>query len=122
MSNPISPVKVYLPIDTKIETPEDGYYFTLHPNTHSKSGLIESACEYCDGDFYMPEDKGYPSDINKIPFWLKEQSKYVFSREELEKLIADAFHAGDHFRRDVLNGFEDKAPNIPQFINSLFKQ
>ena len=60
---------VYVPVKVTDDIPDDGYYFILAFNNNS--GTIECACEVYDGDFYMDEDKGYPSNKNKIKSWLK---------------------------------------------------
>jgi len=65
-------VEIYIPIEVSKERPENGHYFTIHPNIHS--GIIEGAAEYHDGDFYLPEDGGYPSEDKKTTHWLKKQS------------------------------------------------
>jgi len=64
--------EVYIPVELSKERPENGHYFTIHPNIHS--GTIEGAAEYHDGDFYLPEDGGYPSEDKKTTHWLKKQS------------------------------------------------
>ncbi len=72
--------------DPKLDPPDNGYYCIRFLSINND--LIEDACEYYDGDFYMQGDKGHPSNIDKIHSWLKPLPQvYVLTEEELEDLI-----------------------------------
>lgn len=113
---------VYVPVSVGKETPEDGYYFIIAKNKHT--GGIEDACEYHDGDFYMSEDRGHPSRVEKIDSWLKlKEQSYLLSAEELKTLLGEAFDAG--FKKSGENFIDhiieipNPAPDKQTFLNNL---
>jgi len=115
---------VYVEVLVSEKKPNDnGYYFTKHPNSYS--GTIESACEFHDGDFYVNEDKGYPSSDNKTISWLeKKEEQIVMSLEEFKKAVGDAFDAGfdmGHSEGADISRFTNH-PDKELYIKYLVKQ
>jgi hypothetical protein len=102
--------KVFVLVSVDIELPiNNSNYFV---NRYSKVEPI--GIDYFEKDEYNFDEK--------VTHWLKEETnKYVLSREELEKVISDAFDAGVNREYQERN-YERRDYNAPikeQYINSI---
>jgi hypothetical protein len=73
--NPLQPTKVYVPVSVDDEVPEkDGPVYTITPNLPSSLGE------------WFTKEKGFNYNAECAPttHWLKEQSLYCLTKEELE--------------------------------------
>jgi hypothetical protein len=67
---------------------------------------------YCENEY---------QEMGNVTHWLKEETnKYVLSKEELEKVISDAFEAGEQYNNDIYNGvIDENTIRLEQYINSI---
>ena len=98
MTNPpIKPVNAYLPVDVNDELPD-------------RDGKVLARSEY--GGYKITN--GYHIKHNHCTFWLKEQSLFVFTKEELIKLLGDAFEKMYSYGNDSYKETEKQ-----RFIKSI---
>lgn len=125
----MKPQTVYIPVKCSDELPECDSQHNLTFLSKTVAILTDeglNATEYYHkiDNSHKLVDKGWnhQGDFNEITHWLKEETnKYVLSKEEIEKVISDAFEAGanreyqerNYERRDYV------APTKEQYINSI---
>lgn len=108
MSNTLKPVSIYVEVDVKDELPEIGDEVTIIGSKYGK-GEIEATYQG-----WRNEDETTWSYINEhrtqkdftgdgqywlVTHWLKPiPERYVFTKDELKKILGDAFDAGEKKR------------------------
>lgn len=118
----LSPTTVYVPVQVKNEMPVDnGRYFVetsrqfVPSNSESKQ-----VCAFVKNEFYL-ENHHHSNDLFycKPDTWLKEQQLYIFTREQIEKLLTDCWcKAIDHL--DDIQNRQDYSATRKKYIQSLF--
>jgi hypothetical protein len=98
--------KVFVPVSVKDE---------LIPTGELKSVSFNNGIRYS----YEAVGKGWNPDELQYTHWLKEETnKYVLSKEEIEKVIRDAWDAARLEKQIGKNVFEYKFDK-EQYINSI---
>lgn len=109
--------KVFVPVSVKDELPnEAGNYLTILKNGAKTSNTFFETKIW-------GKDNSENSEMNTT-HWLKEETnKYVLSREELEKVINNAFNAGELHNENKKDIFYTEAStyfkDFKQYINSI---
>jgi len=111
---PLLPVKVYVPVWVETELPpkECDCYFTMLKQPDEPIIMGSHLWNFNGKDGWDEDDEYVPPN-----YWLKPQSLYTFTREELEKVLGDAFMAGT----DTDGGYNEMEGFSNQYIKSLLK-
>ena len=129
-NNKLSPVTLYVPInvgDGLPESKECSFIYWERDNTGKPMILSAAIFDfYNNGKFDVSddndEDQSNPRGAQPT-HWLKEQERFIFTKEELENILGDAFDAG--FKRgfdqpNVLKPDGQIYPDSVEHIQSLF--
>lgn len=107
------PTTIFIPVSVENEMPP-----RLMPININRHGNIFYLASHFDGDnkFYVGEMISETSYIEKeeVKMWLKQQSLFVFDKEQLVKLLGDAFVAG---KSNAWYG--EEYPNQELYIKNL---
>ena len=114
--------KVFVPIKCSDELPEQQTFYLckVTPNEYNTATTAE-VFFYADQKRFSPP--GNFDRFEKVTHWLKEKELYCFTKEELEKLLGEAFDAGQDRNRDeyenMLSGHPIDAINKEDYLKSI---
>jgi hypothetical protein len=123
--------KVFVPVSVDVELPEcdsqhNRCYLSKRVGILSDEGIDSTQYykEYSKDGNFKSQGWSNEEDFSIITHWLKEETnKYVLSREELEKVINDAFNAGELHNENKNDIFYTEAStyfkDFKQYINSI---
>ena len=111
--------KVFVPTDVKLELPiESSSYLVINPKISSPFEIIykkEDNIWWLGSQKFKIVDSG-------ITHWLKEVELFSLTKEELERVIGDAYEAGVKYETQSIGSFlNDDIPNKEQYINQILK-
>lgn len=106
--------KVFVPKSVNNELPKDKTAVFILENRGNNLLNPKIGTAY----FQLPNNFSTSDEEDNYPtHWLKEETnKYLLSKEELEKVISDAWEAANNFNRPA--GL-DNGINLPTYINSI---
>lgn len=109
---PLKETKVYIPIDVNVELPEKEGYYTVLYTAEGRDDVKKD--QYFKDKFYSIHYQFY-----KITHWLKEQTGYFLTKQEMEELITDNLDKGFNLAKYETDNEDEKNEYITEYINKL---